>query len=189
MYPVEIKLDVRSTSRGRASSEDGRVDPFGRSEDRTGCGPLMDGLAGPVVGRRRMPLDSSRHGNLEIEEKDVTDVDSQRPRLRGVLGRRGRCGSTSVTSISSISRFPLHDESSGLLRRPTTGFARPFIKAPQTVRSSLRPNGSTRPTSDEARPRDVLRTSNDRGSTARTRSRAGQLSTTAPAALSTASAC
>ena len=90
-------LDVRSTSRGRASSEVGRVDPFGRSDDRTVCGALMNGLAGPVVGRRRMPLDSSCNGNREIEEMDVTDVDPQRPRLRGVLGRRGRCGSTSVT--------------------------------------------------------------------------------------------
>jgi len=98
-------LDVRSTSRGRASSEEGRGDPFGRSEDHAVCGALMNGLAGPVVARRRMPLDSLRNGNREIEEMDVTDVDPQRPRLRGVRRRRGRCGSTSVTP-SNASRNP-----------------------------------------------------------------------------------
>jgi len=143
--------------------------------------PSTRRLAGPGAA-----VDASGHRQ---ELHGVTDVDSKRPRRRQAPRRRGRFESTSVTPYAPISSFPLrrrvdrHSSSSD--DRSCDG----VHQVPQTDPPSLRPNGSPRPTSDEARPRDVLRTSNDRGSPAKTRLRSGRRPTTVPAASAGASAC
>jgi hypothetical protein len=167
------------------------------------CGPRPPGIAAgprPRVRSRCDFLDRSTKriaglraarvtSGLRRKLPGVTDVDSQRPRRRQASRRRGRCESTSVTPLAWNSSFSLHrrtdrhsstsnDRSCKTVHQRTAH--RPAFAAAKWVDAPFFLRGSSG---------HVLRTSNDRGSAARTRTSSVRRPATAPAALSAASAC